>query len=80
MILIGLFFLFGGIYYGLFLYDRIFALGMVATGIGLCIFGYTDGFTDPTPKGLFLYRIAIVAFLVGIPIVIYGAIQLAKMD
>ena len=76
---IGLAFFFGGIYQFFFSYDRIFSFGLVASGIGFTFFGYTEGFTDPTPLGKLLYRIAMISFIVGIPIVLYGAYQMARM-
>jgi hypothetical protein len=74
---VGLLFFFGGIYHLIFLYDRIFSCGLIATGVGFTFFGYTEGFTDPTPLGKLLYRIAMISFIVGIPIVLYGAYQMA---
>jgi uncharacterized membrane protein YidH (DUF202 family) len=79
MMAIGLVFFLGGIYQFFFSYDRIFSLGLIASGVGFTFFGYTEGFTDPTPLGKLLYRIAMISFLVGIPIVLYGAYQMARM-
>jgi hypothetical protein len=50
---------------------RVQGVGMVFTGLGIAILGFTNGFTDFTPLGRFLYRIAIAAFLVGVPISLY---------
>jgi len=80
MMAIGLIFFFGGIYYFFFYYDRIFAFGLVASGVGFTFFGYTEGFTDPTPSGRLLYRLAIISFIVGIPIVLYGAYKMAMQS
>jgi hypothetical protein len=74
---IGLVFFLGGIYHSIFYYDRIFAFGLVACGIGFSFFGLTEGFTDPTPRGKLMYRVAMIAFIVGVPIVLYGAYQMA---
>lgn len=78
IILIGLGFFFGGLYHFIYYYDRIFSFGLVITGIGFTLFGYTDGFKDPTPRGMLLYRIGIISFMIGVPIVAYGAYQMAR--
>lgn len=77
---IGLAFFLGGAYHGVYYRDRIFAFGLCATGIGFLFLGITEGFTDITPRGKILYRLGIIAFLVGLPIVIYGAISLASSE
>ncbi len=67
-------------YHGIFFYDRVFSVGLLAFGFGMLFLGLTEGFTDPTPRGKFLYRVAIVAFLIGIPVVIKGAYDLASSE
>ncbi len=80
MMAVGLIFFLGGIYYGItYFYDRIFAFGLVACGVGFIFFGFTEGFTDPTPRGKLLYRIAIISFIVGLPIVLYNALKIARL-
>ena len=80
MMAFGLLFFFGGICHGIFFHDRIFSFGLVVSGIGLTFFGLTEGFTDPTPRGKLLYRIAMISFIVGIPIVLYSAFQMAMQS
>ena len=80
MMAIGLLFFLAGIYHFIFLHDRIFSFGLVASGIGFTLFGYTEGFSDPTPRGKLFYRIAIISFIVGIPIVLYGGFQMAMQS
>jgi len=41
----------------------------------LLVLGLTEGFSDPTPRGKLLYRIAIISFIVGIPILALAAWQ-----
>ena len=79
MMAVGLVFLLGGIYQFFFSYDRIFSFGLVVSGIGFVLFGFTEVFTDPTSRGRLLYRIAIISFIVGIPIVLYGAYKMAMV-
>lgn len=52
-------------------YTRVFAVGLLLTGFGNVLFGLTNGFTDMTPVGRLLYRIALVAYLLGVPIIGY---------
>lgn len=77
---IGLVLIAGSTYHAVFFYDRVFSVGLLALGVGMLILGLTEGFTDPTPRGKFLYRVAIVSFIIGIPIVGYGAIQMAMSE
>jgi uncharacterized membrane protein len=60
-----------GVWTAVALRGRVQGVGMVFTGLGIAILGFTNGFTDFTPLGRFLYRIAIAAFLVGVPISLY---------
>ena len=77
---VGLIFFLGGIYFGVFYpFHRVFAFGLVACGVGFVFFGFTEGFTDPTPRGKLLYRIGIISFIIGLPIVLYGALKIARL-
>lgn len=71
MILIGV----GLIVFGVWLMttpsSRVYASGFLFTGLGNVLFGMTNGFTDMTPTGRKLYRIALITYLIGIPIIIY---------
>jgi hypothetical protein len=73
---IGLVFLLGGVYHGIFYHDRMLSAGMVTFGVGFLFLGLTEGFSDPTPRGKLLYRIAIISFIVGIPILALEAWQM----
>lgn len=77
---IGLVLIVGGAYHAVFFFDRVFSVGLLSLGVGMLFLGLTEGFTDPTPRGKFLYRVAVVAFLIGIPIVIKGAYALASSE
>jgi len=80
MMAVGLLFFFGGVYYGIsHPGERVLAFGLVACGVGFVFFGFTEGFTDPTPRGKLLYRIAIISFIVGLPIVLYNALKFARL-
>jgi hypothetical protein len=50
---------------------RMQGAGFVFTGLGTAILGFTNGFVDLSPQGRFLFRAAIVSFLIGIPITLY---------
>jgi hypothetical protein len=71
MILIGLALAAFGIYLVLNSYTRLFGVGFLFTAVGNILFGMTNGFTDMTPIGQKLFRFALVAYLVGIPIIVY---------
>lgn len=48
---------------------RFHSVGFVFTGIGNILFGLTNGFTNMSSTGLKLYRLALTAYLLGIPII-----------
>ena len=50
---------------------RIQGAGLFFTGLGTVFLGLTNGFVDMSPQGRFLFRVAIVSFLIGIPISLY---------
>lgn len=50
---------------------RFHAVGFLLTGIGNILFGATNGFTDMTPMGQKLYRLALLAYIGGIPLMGY---------
>ena len=80
VIALGLIFFFGGLCHVILLHDRILSFGLVATGLGFFLLGLTEGFSDPTPRGKLLYRIAIVSFIVGVPIMIKAAYEMASSE
>lgn len=71
MILIGLGMIACGVWLALGVGQRVFAVGLFFTGIGAVLFGATNGFTDMTPIGQKLYRLALLAFALGIPLIGY---------
>lgn len=71
IIFFGLILIILGIWAGLSPGGRGQGVGLFFTGLGTVILGLTNGFTDFSPQGRFLYRIAIVAYLIGIPISVY---------
>lgn len=60
-----------GVWLGMSPYSRLYAVGFFFTGIGNVIFGMTNGFVDMTPIGRLLFRIALVAYIIGIPLIAY---------
>lgn len=68
MILIGLA-LIGFAVYLLLGPSRLFAVGFLFTGLGNILFGLTNGFTDMSPVGQKFYRLALLVYLVGIPLI-----------
>jgi hypothetical protein len=71
MILIGLSLVAFGIWLITIPRTRIYAAGFLFTGFGNVLFGMTNGFTDMTPVGRKLYRIALITYIIGMPIIIY---------
>jgi hypothetical protein len=71
MILIGLGLMAFGAWLALHSWSRMFGIGFLATGIGNVLFGATNGFTDMTPVGRNLFRFALVAYIVGVPLIAY---------
>jgi len=71
MILIGLSLLAFGVWLTTNPRTRIYCAGFFFTGVGNILFGMTNGFTDMTPLGRKLYRIALITYIIGIPIIIY---------
>jgi hypothetical protein len=77
IILLGLVFLLGGVYFFVFSGMRFLGFGMFSTALGCICCGLTDGFTDPTPRGSLLKRVGGIAFIIGVPILIYSGYKLA---
>lgn len=71
MIFIGLALIAFGVFVALTPGNRGHSIGFAFTGIGNILFGLTNGFTDLSPVGLKLYRLALAAYIFGIPIVIH---------
>ena len=51
--------------------SRFHSVGFMLTGVGNILFGATNGFTDMTPLGQKLYRLALLAYAGGIPLIGY---------
>lgn len=71
MILIGVGLIAFGVWLAMTPYTRMFAAGFFSTGVGNILFGITNGFTDMTPTGRNLFRIALIAYFIGIPLIGY---------
>lgn len=71
MILVGLALIAFAVYLALSPTDRFHSVGFALTGIGNIIFGATNGFTDMTPIGQKLYRLALLIYAGGIPLIGY---------
>jgi len=71
MIIIGLALIGFSVFLVMSPWSRFFASGFFFTGIGNILFGLTNGFTDMTPLGHKLYRFALLAYIIGIPIIGY---------
>ncbi len=77
---IGVLFFFGGIFHLISYHDRVLSIGLAASGVGFALLGLTEGFADPTPRGRRMYRIGIIAFIIGVPILIKTAYQMASSE
>lgn len=77
---IGVFFFFGGFYQLVYSSDRITSVGMVASGIGFTCLALTEGFADPTPRGRRLYRLGMIAFIIGLPLILKAAYELVSYE
>jgi len=57
-------------------YMRLLGVGLLITGFGCICCGLTDGFTDPTPRGIALRRVGAAAFIIGVPVLAYSAYRM----
>ncbi len=71
MIFVGLALIAFSVYLALTPWTRFHSVGFFLTGIGNILFGATNGFTDMTPIGQKLYRLALLAYAGGIPLIGY---------
>lgn len=55
--------------------NRVLAAGLFLSGIATVFFGATHGFADRRPIGHFLYRLGLVSYVAGIPILIVGLLK-----
>ncbi len=51
---------------------RIPGLGFFITGIANLFLGSTHGFMDPTPGGRLYFRLSVILYLVGLPLLVLG--------
>jgi hypothetical protein len=78
MILIGLALIAFGVWLGMQSVGRVYAVGFLFTGIGNILFGMTNGFVDMTPIGRLFFRVALIAYIIGIPLIcfyLYGELS-----
>ena len=54
-------------------YQRFYGVGFLLTGFATSILGVTNGFTDMSPLGRWLAKIAVIAYIGGIPILCFYA-------
>jgi hypothetical protein len=52
--------------------DASFGLSLLLSGLGTATLGLTNGFSDPSPLGVTLYRVGIISFGVGLPALVYA--------
>jgi hypothetical protein len=71
MIFIGLVLIGLGVLIALIPAHRFHSVGFLFCGIGNILFGLTNGFTDMSPAGLKLYRFALAAYIIGIPVIVH---------
>ena len=71
MIFVGLALIAFGVFLVLSPSHRFHSVGFVLTGVGNILFGATNGFTDMTPIGQKLYRLALLAYAGGVPLIGY---------
>ena len=43
-----------------------FAAGLIFLGSGVCLWGWTNGFTDFSPKGLLFWKVGVLSLLTGL--------------
>ena len=73
ILLLGGVFLIGGVYFIMNPWMRILGLGMLSTAVGCICCGFTDGFTDATPRGQMFKKVGAVAFIIGVPVLVYSS-------
>lgn len=61
-----------GIWYIIRPGGRITGVGLFFTGIGNLLLGITDGFVDMSPLGRIFYRVAILAYIIGLPVLAFA--------
>lgn len=52
-------------------YQRLHAVGFLLSGAGSVVLGATNGFADMSPLGRCLAKLAVIAFIVGLPILCF---------
>jgi hypothetical protein len=74
--LLGAVFFIGGLIVAVLSSQRILGFGMILIAVGCVCCGLTDGFVDATARGYSFKRVGVVAFAVGVPIVVFSAYRL----
>jgi hypothetical protein len=77
---IGVLFFFGSFFHLILYHDRLLSVGLAASGVGFAMLGLTEGFADPTPRGRRMYKIGLIAFIIGVPILIKAAYEMASSE
>lgn len=68
---VGLFLLYYGVTLVLVPYERLHGAGFLLSGAASVVFGWTNGFTDMSPLGRWLAKLAVIAYIIGLPIVAF---------
>ncbi len=71
MLCIGLSLIVYGIWLGKSPGSRLLGVSLFFTGVGSLLFGITNGFSDMSLTGRLLYRMSLIAYLIGLPILTY---------
>ena len=69
---LGLVLIITGVFAVLKPWTRVFGVSLLLDGVGSASLGLTNGFSDPSPLGVTLYRIGILSFGVGVPGLVYA--------
>lgn len=72
VMLVGLgLFAWGG-WLGLSAYTRLFGMGLALVGLATMALGVTGGFMDTSPATATISKLGMLAYAIGVPIVVYG--------
>ncbi len=65
VLFLGLLLIAAGVYVVISWRTYSFAAGLILLGLGSFLWGWTDGFSDYSPKGLFFWKIGVISLLIG---------------
>lgn len=65
LMFLGLFLIAAGVYFAVIRRMYPLAVGLISLGSGVFLWGWTDGFTDFSPKGLLFWKLGVLALLTG---------------